>query len=95
MLTLRKEAEEDVKSAYEWYEAQQNNLGKSFIAEVEKKFLEIEEYPELYSLVMGRIRRALCKKFPYSIYFLNNEADIVVVGVLHQRRNPEVWQMRQ
>jgi toxin ParE1/3/4 len=95
MLILRKKAEEDIKLAYEWYEAQKNHLGKAFVKEVEKKFLEIEEHPELYLLVMGRVRRALCKKFPYSIYFLNNGADIVVIGVLHQRRNPELWQTRQ
>lgn len=72
-----------------------NHPGKKFVSDVEKKLLEIVEHPELYSLVMGRIRRAFCKKFPYSIYFLNNGADIVVIGVLHQRRNPELWQNRR
>jgi plasmid stabilization system protein ParE len=51
MLIVRKKAEEDIKLSYEWYEAQQKNLGKEFVREIEKKFLEIEEYPELYLLV--------------------------------------------
>lgn len=95
MIILRKEAEVDVRLAYEWYEARQKNLGKTFLAEVEKKFHDIEKHPELYLLVVGHVRRALCKRFPYSIYFLNNGIDIIVIGVLHQRRSPDVWQIRQ
>ena len=37
MLILRKEAEKDIKEAYEWYEKQRQNLGKAFISEVESK----------------------------------------------------------
>ncbi|SEM84715.1 hypothetical protein [Nitrosomonas marina] len=35
MLTLRKEAEQDLKEAYEWYEAQRQNLGIEFIDEID------------------------------------------------------------
>jgi len=95
MLIIRKEAEKDIKAAFEWYEEQRINLGVSFVEEIESKLQEIEEYPALYMEIMSNVRRALCKRFPYSIYFIHESLDVVVIAVLHQRRNPAVWQARK
>jgi len=95
MLVIRKEAEEDIKSAYEWYEDKRIDLGTAFVEEVESTLQKIEERPDLYVEVMGGVRRALCKRFPYSIYFMRKNADVVVMAVLHHRRNPAVWRARQ
>ena len=40
MLILRREAEQDIKAAYEWYEEQLPNLGKEFIDEVESTIVK-------------------------------------------------------
>ena len=37
MLIVRKEAEEDILSAYEWYEERQVGLGSDFVEEVGSK----------------------------------------------------------
>jgi len=95
MLLLRREAEQDIKAAYEWYEEQRPNLGKEFIDEVESRIEKVEENPDLYAPVYKEIRRSLCKRFPYSVYFVKAEDAVVVIGVLHQRRNPAVWQARK
>ncbi|MDH5553112.1 MAG: type II toxin-antitoxin system RelE/ParE family toxin, partial [Nitrosomonas sp.] len=92
MLILRKEAEQDIKKAYEWYEAQRQNLGKAFVAEVESRIEKIAEEPALYKKAHKNICRALCKRFPYSVYFIKVDKDVVIIGVLHQRRNPAIWQ---
>ena len=95
MLIVRKEAEEDILSAYEWYEERQVGLGSDFVEEVGSKLQEIEEHPSLYMEVMDGVRRALCNRFPYSIYFISKEMDVVIIAVLHQRRNPVAWQKRK
>ncbi|MGR9054254.1 MAG: type II toxin-antitoxin system RelE/ParE family toxin [Gammaproteobacteria bacterium] len=95
MLVLRAEAEQDIKAAYEWYEKQSPNLGRAFLGEIEKQLVKIEENPELYAKAYKNIRRALCKRFPYSIYFVELAGKVVVIGVLHQRRSPAVWQSRK
>ena len=95
MLIVRKGAEEDIRSAYEWYEEKQIDLGTDFVEEVGSTLQKIEEHPDLYMEVMGDVRRALCKRFPYSIYFMHKNMDVVVIAVLHQRRNPALWQMRK
>ncbi len=95
MLIVAKEAEEDIKTAYEWYEEQRPHLGNIFVSEIDSKLREIEERPDLHMEAMGNVRRALCKKFPYSIYFIHENKNIVVIAVLHQRRNPAIWETRK
>jgi len=94
MLIVRKEAEEDIQEAYDWYEYQRTNLGVAFVSEVEAIFERIEENPEISAKIFNNIRRALCKRFPYSVYFIENKPNIIVLAVLHQRRNPKIWQER-
>ena len=95
MLILRREAEQDIKDVYDWYEDKRHDLGAAFVVEVEAIFTTIEDNPELYAKAVKGMRRAICKRFPYSIYFIEAGSDIVVIGVLHQRRNPVVWQSRK
>jgi plasmid stabilization system protein ParE len=95
MLILRRDAEQDIKDAYDWYEEQRQYLGHAFLAEVESTLANIEENPRLYAEMFENVRRALCKRFPFSVYFMESGASIVVIGVLHQRRRPSVWQSRK
>jgi plasmid stabilization system protein ParE len=95
MLILRSEAEQDIKEAYEWYERQRENLGRAFVSEVESKLETIEDNPDLYAKVYQNVRRALCRRFPHSIYFFKAGKDVVIIGVLHQRRSPSAWQARK
>lgn len=94
MLVLRKEAEEDIRTAYEWYKQQRAQLGRAFVVEIDRTFEAIEEQPEAYTMCLKSIRRALCKKFPYAVYFTRKNSDIIVLAVLHQRRQPTMWQNR-
>ena len=95
MLILRDEAENDIRDAYEWYEDKQENLGKSFMLDVELTLDRIEENSELYELVFESTRRVLCRRFPYAIYFVVDNFNVVVIAVLHQRRRSSVWQSRK
>jgi hypothetical protein len=45
MLIVRKEAEEDIRAAYEWYEKQRENLGRAFLIEVDRTFEAMEDQP--------------------------------------------------
>lgn len=72
-------------------------MGGSFINEIDSKLKEIENQPDLYMQFTTeefRVRRALCNRFPFSIYFINKNTNIIVIAVLHQRRNPVAWQIR-
>ena len=88
MLIVRKETEEDIKKTYDWYEGQRTNLGAEFVSAVDAIFETIEEIPKIYAEVFNNVRRVLCKRFPYSVYFIESKSNIIVIAVLHQRRNP-------
>ena len=94
MLIIRTEAEGDIKETYRWYEDQRTNLGAAFVFEIEAIFETIEETPRIYAEVFYNVRRVLCKKFSYSVDFMESKANIIVIAVLHQRRNPMIWQER-
>lgn len=94
MLQLRKEAEEDIRTAMEWYENQRKNLGHAFLVELDRMFNSIEEQPEAYPEFFKQVHRALCKRFPYAIYYLRKNSDITILAVMHQRRHPDLMLRR-
>ena len=55
---------------------------------------EIERNPLQYQLIHRELRRALVRRFPYSIFYLLEENHIIVTAVLHARSNPAVWDDR-
>lgn len=89
MLILGKEAESDVRQTYRYYEDLRPGLGADFLLELDRLFERIERHPTLYSWVNPPLRRALCRRFPYAVYFHNRDDDIVVIAVLHQRSLPQ------
>lgn len=94
MLIIRDEVNEDIDRAYRWYEQRQPGLGEGMVSEVDQLFYAIEASPQMYVSVYKSARRAICHRFPYSVYYLEQQGDVVVLAVLHQRQSSELWQNR-
>lgn len=92
-LLLRPEARLDIEEAAFWYEDQRVGLGDRLTAELGDLLIRIEKSPLQFPLVDHGVRRGLLHRFPYAVYFVLEEA-VIVLAVLHQRRNPEVWKQR-
>ena len=93
-VVIRREAELDLRFAYEWYEEQIKGLGSEFLRSVEASIFSIQRSPELCSKIHKNIRRHLVRKFPYGVFYLIDEEKVVVLGVFHVRRDPEQWKGR-
>ena len=93
-IVLRPEARADLADARNWYEAQRAGLGGEFLHQVDAVFRRMEAHPRQFPKFHGELRRALLRRFPYAAYFLSERRRIVVIGVLHQRRDPSTWQQR-
>ena len=91
---IRQQAQEDIESAYNWYEERREGLGEDFLLCVEEGIEKISRSPHLYPIVYKNIRRALVRRFPDSIFYLEYEHGIVVLAVFHEKRRPEEWQKR-
>ena len=94
-LILTQKAQEDLDDAFQWYEDQESGLGKEFIRCIDAKIAELNRHPLHHQVVKSdRVRRALINRFPFSIYFVNEEELITIFAILHQRRSPEFWKSR-
>ena len=91
---VRPLAEADLEDAARWYEDERAGLAERFLSDVDRTFARIRERPFQFPLVTGDARRALLHTFPYAVYFRTSNETVVVLAMLHLRRNPKVWRGR-
>lgn len=80
--------EDDVIGGYVWYEAKSMGLGEEFLRMFYTCAGEIPRNPLLYPKVYGEFRRCLLRRFPYAIYFMIKDNQIIVFGTFHCARDP-------
>jgi toxin ParE1/3/4 len=93
-IELTEEAIRDLAEARSWYDAQRAGLGLEFIAACEAAYERIAENPQQFLMVHKRTRRALLRRFPYSVPFVAEADRIVILGVLHCKRHPKLLRRR-
>lgn len=94
-LVFRPEAEAELLDGRAWYEGERVGLGAIFVAAVETTITAILQDPLAYPRVRGDTRRALVRRFPYAVYFRPLGDEIIVLAVMHGRRNPGHWRSRR
>jgi plasmid stabilization system protein ParE len=94
-VVFRPQALEEIESSRDWYDRQQSGLGEAFLAAVEAAIDGIVEHPLIYQRVRGETRRAVLQRFPYGVFYRVLEDEIVVLGVVADRRHPRVWRSRR
>ena len=81
-------ADREFADAVQWYEDQEARLGRRLFAAVKRSISRIVEHPARFPIISGEIRRAQATPFPYGIFYIVDDDRIVVVGVIHLRRDP-------
>ncbi|OHC05039.1 MAG: hypothetical protein A2Z57_05295 [Planctomycetes bacterium RIFCSPHIGHO2_12_39_6] len=82
------EVEEDVITGYAWYESKSHSLGEDFLRMFYAFASEIPSIPLLYPRIYGKFHRRLLRRFPYAIYYLIEDNQIIVFGLFHCARDP-------
>jgi plasmid stabilization system protein ParE len=93
-IRTRPQADADLLEARTWYDAQQPGRGAVFFEAVSAVVHRIAEMPLAFPLAQGQIRRAVLRRFPYSVYFQVREDHVLVVAIMHNSRDPRRWQSR-
>jgi plasmid stabilization system protein ParE len=93
-LIIRPEAEAEMADAFDWYEDRVPGLGADFMLRLDAVFSAIVRSPQQFPRVHRIVRRALTRRFPYEVLFVEDAERIVVLSVFHAKRNPKRWQER-
>jgi plasmid stabilization system protein ParE len=91
---LRARAEDDIRSAFEWYESQRAGLGAEFLAALRQRLEAVRANPEASPVLYRGIRRTVVSRFPNLIFYVTRPERVTVLAVLHHARNPAVWPRR-
>ncbi len=88
------EAEAEMMSAAKFYETQQKDLGKRFLASVQDALNRIQVNPLLYLEIEDGVRRCLTMTFPFGVVFRTMPDQYVIIAVMHLHRDPGYWKKR-
>jgi plasmid stabilization system protein ParE len=88
------EARAEFNAAADWYDGQRPGMGTNFITNVQDVLDGIAAMPRMHQAIYKDVRRAVVKKFPYTVLYLVEPDQILVVAVFHSKRDPSIWQGR-
>lgn len=87
-IRLRPALLEDLAEAIAWYESRVEGLGSHFSDQFFEAVSRASEEPESRRVVFDGCRRIRLLKFPYSIYYLIENEEIVFILLFHSAREP-------
>jgi plasmid stabilization system protein ParE len=87
-------AKADIREASRFYEAERPGFGDLFLTRFHQALSQVREYPLTAPTIYGQYRRMGLKQFSHSIVYSVEANQVVVVAVLHNRRNPDYWKRR-
>ncbi len=93
-LIIVPEAHLDVDEAYGWYEERRFGLGEEFLCCVDSCVQTICKTPNLYPIIHEQYRRALVRRFPYSVFYEYTVSCVTVYSIFHTSQEPMKWQSR-
>ena len=93
-VTFRSIAQLEFHEAAVWYDNKSPGLGLQFIESVENLVEQISRNPEIFPKVSNQTRRAILRRFPYTIHFIVENDQIVILAVFHASRDPSHLQDR-
>ena len=85
-LIVQPSAKRDIAEAAAYY-AQYGKV-EAFITALDQALAQIADRPLMYPIVYEDVRRALVRRFPYSVFFIVERTRAIVLAVHHQHRDP-------
>jgi plasmid stabilization system protein ParE len=93
------DAETELQTAADWYDARQAGLGNDFLAEARACVQRVELNPQLYGQIRGcprgrDIRVGMIDRYPYTIVYEVTTNEFVILAVRHGRSRSRAWRTR-
>lgn len=93
-IRIRPEVVADVAEAFRWYEQQGEGLGHDFLRAYYACLGFVQRNPEARAQAYGRFRRSLLRRFPYAVFYVVEDRQLVIILLTHCARDPE-WMREQ
>jgi plasmid stabilization system protein ParE len=87
-------AEGDLADAIGWYQHIRPGLESDLTLCIEQALDRILVHPEAFPVVMSGVRRAVVRRFPYSIVYRVRQDRVEVEAIFHASQDPNRWQRR-
>ncbi len=91
---LHPDTAEEIRAAWAWYESQAAGLGDDFLADPDAAMQAIGAFPETWPRFRAGTRRYLLRRFPFSVIYHARGDRLLVLAVMHHRRQPDYWLSR-
>ena len=88
------QASQEYLQALEYHAGLSAELGERFDAEIQRLVTEISSDPQRFFRFHPPVQRALSRKFPYSVVYLDEPDRVWIVAVMHAKRRPGYWTKR-
>jgi toxin ParE1/3/4 len=94
-LVFSKDSNYDLRDAVDFYDSKQSGLGDRFFSNLSEKIEKIKSNPLHYAIRYKEVRCAKIDNFPFMVHFIVSDDDIIIIGIIHTSRNPQLWKERK
>lgn len=81
-------ANDDLLNGYMFYEQQEEGVGSYFLDSLFSGIDSLLIYYQIHSIYFDKYYKLLSKRFPFAVYYIVENQDIIVYAILDCRKNP-------
>ncbi|MEM7152687.1 MAG: type II toxin-antitoxin system RelE/ParE family toxin [Myxococcota bacterium] len=93
-VALTPEARDELRRATSWYAERSPTAAALFVEAYKLARSRISELPTAWPELEPGIRRVSFRRFPYGLLYTIEPDHILVLAVMHQKRQPGYWRGR-
>ena len=94
LVSFEPSAQRELEEAADFYDLESPGLGIRFGDAVRAALEALLEFPESCPVLLGKTRKLVLQRYPYSVLYWTDGTHIVVSAIAHQSRRPGYWRDR-
>ena len=88
LVRYKRAAAAEIEAAISWHAKPEINQASAFVKDLARTEAHLKTQPALYQRVEGEIRRAVLRRFRYSLFYVIEQDQVIVLAFMHQHQNP-------
>ena len=88
LVRYKRAAAAEIEALISWHAQPEINQASAFVKDLERTESHLRTQPALYQRVEGEIRRAVLRRFQYSLFYVIEQDQVIVLAFMHQHQKP-------